>query len=233
MQRRPVLCGSAALVVLVILAIPLFSMRLAFTDSGNDPTNLTTRQAYDLISDGFGPGFNGPLVMVAELPGGGKDRAVVTAFDHRLATVPGVARVQAPTYNRGRERGGADRLSDHRPTGGAHGVVGQPPARRGGPPSHCRHRREDPCWRGDRGRDRRVVVPVSATAVGDRPRDPGLVPAAHGGVPLRRHPAKGRRDEPVVDRGRLRGHRRRLPVGVAVAGLRWEPAPGRSTRGSR
>jgi RND superfamily putative drug exporter len=77
-QRRPVLCGSAALLVLVILAVPLFSMRLAFTDSGNDPTNLTTRQAYDLISDGFGPGFNGPLVVVAELPGGAKDRAVVT-----------------------------------------------------------------------------------------------------------------------------------------------------------
>ncbi len=49
--------------------VPLFSMRLAFTDSGNDPTNLTTRQAYDLISDGFGPGFNGPLVLAAELPG--------------------------------------------------------------------------------------------------------------------------------------------------------------------
>src|SRR5580704_4252249 len=56
-QRRPVVCGSAALLVLVVLAVPLFSMRLAFTDSGNDPTDLTTRQAYDLISDGFGPGF--------------------------------------------------------------------------------------------------------------------------------------------------------------------------------
>jgi RND superfamily putative drug exporter len=99
-QRRPVLCGSAALLVLVILAVPLFSMRLAFTDSGNDPTNLTTRQAYDLISNGFGPGFNGPLVVVAELPSGGKDRAVVTVLDHRLAAVAGVALVQAPTYNR-------------------------------------------------------------------------------------------------------------------------------------
>jgi RND superfamily putative drug exporter len=98
-QRRPVLCGSVALLVLVIVAVPLFSMRLAFTDAGNDPTNLTTRQAYDLIANGFGPGFNGPLVVAAELPGGAQDRAVVTAFGHRLATVPGVARVQAPTYN--------------------------------------------------------------------------------------------------------------------------------------
>lgn len=98
-QRRPVLCGSAALLVLAVLAIPLFSMRLAFTDSGNDPATLTTRQAYDLISHGFGPGFNGPLVLAAELPGGTKDRAAITAVDQRLATVPGVARVQAPAYN--------------------------------------------------------------------------------------------------------------------------------------
>ena len=99
-QRRPVLCGSAALLVLVVLAIPLFSMRLAFTDAGNDPADLTTRQAYDLISSGFGPGFNGPLVLAAELPGGTSGRAALAALDHRLAAVPGVAAVQPPSYNR-------------------------------------------------------------------------------------------------------------------------------------
>jgi putative drug exporter of the RND superfamily len=98
-QHRPVLCGGAALLVLVILAVPLLSMRLAFTDAGNDPTSLTTRQAYDVISDGFGPGFNGPLVLAAELPAGASDRGAITAFDRRLATVPGVARAQAATYN--------------------------------------------------------------------------------------------------------------------------------------
>jgi RND superfamily putative drug exporter len=69
-QRRPALCGSAALLVLTLMAIPLFSMRQAFSDSGNDPATLTTRQAYDLVPAGFGPGFNGPLVLAAELPGG-------------------------------------------------------------------------------------------------------------------------------------------------------------------
>ena len=98
-QRRPVLCGSAALLILTVLVVPLFSMRLAFTDSGNDPTTLTTRQAYDQISAGFGPGFNGPLVLVAELPGAGEGRATVTALSHRLATVPGVAGVRAPVYS--------------------------------------------------------------------------------------------------------------------------------------
>jgi RND superfamily putative drug exporter len=98
-QRRPVLCGSAAVLVLAVLVIPLFSMRLAFTDSGNDPATLTTRQAYDLVSAGFGPGFNGPLVLAAELPGGPRDRAAVAAVEHRLAAVPDVAGVQAPAYN--------------------------------------------------------------------------------------------------------------------------------------
>ena len=98
-QARPVLCGSVALAVLLLLTVPLFSMRLAFSDSGNDPTNLTTRQAYDLISEGFGPGFNGPLVLAAELPGSADDRDVVAAFDARLRGVSGVAAVDPPTYN--------------------------------------------------------------------------------------------------------------------------------------
>jgi RND superfamily putative drug exporter len=98
-QRRPVLCGSAVLLILTALVIPLFSMRQAFSDSGNDPATLTTRQAYDLVSAGFGPGFNGPLVLAAELPGGPRDRAAVATVEHRLAAVPDVAGVQAPAYN--------------------------------------------------------------------------------------------------------------------------------------
>jgi putative drug exporter of the RND superfamily len=62
-QRRPVVSALGALAVLVLLALPVFSMRLLFTDAGNDPSNLTTRQAYDLLAEGFGPGTNGPLVV--------------------------------------------------------------------------------------------------------------------------------------------------------------------------
>ncbi|MFF0608115.1 MMPL family transporter [Nocardia tengchongensis] len=98
-QQRPVLCGSAALLALLVLAVPTFAMRLAFSDSGNDPAELTTRQAYDLLSDAYGPGFNGPLVLVAELPGAASDHAVLTAFEQRLATVPGIARAAATLYN--------------------------------------------------------------------------------------------------------------------------------------
>jgi RND superfamily putative drug exporter len=104
-QRRPWLCGSAALAVLVILAVPLLSMQLAFSDAGNDPPSLTTRQAYDLLSEGFGPGFNGPLVIAAELPGhtaghtGQSASTAVRRLDSRLGSVPGVASVTPAELN--------------------------------------------------------------------------------------------------------------------------------------
>ena len=71
-------------------------MRLAFTDSGNDPATLTTRQAYDLISGAFGPGFNGPLVLAAELPSQATSRATLTLLDRRLASVPAATIVPPP-----------------------------------------------------------------------------------------------------------------------------------------
>jgi RND superfamily putative drug exporter len=103
-QRRPWLYGSATLVTLLVLAIPVLSLRMAFSDAGNDPTKLTTRQAYDLLARSFGPGFNGPLVIVADIPAGsGAGRAAVDALDGRLRTVPGVASVAPAIYNRARD----------------------------------------------------------------------------------------------------------------------------------
>ena len=80
--------------MLVALAVPLFSMRLAFTDSGNDPTSLTTRQAYDLLAEGFGPGFNGPLVVAVAMDG----PSSVPVVDRLAACAP---------LDAGRRRGGA------------------------------------------------------------------------------------------------------------------------------
>jgi RND superfamily putative drug exporter len=99
-QRRPWMCGSAALVVLLLLIIPLFSMRLGFSDAGNGPTNLTTRQAYDLLARGFGPGFNGPLLIVADIPtGSAEGRTTVEALDSRLRFATGIASVAPATFS--------------------------------------------------------------------------------------------------------------------------------------
>ncbi len=89
-QRRPWTSATLALVVLVALAIPLFSMRLAFTDASNDPTSLTTRQAFDLLAQGFGPGFNGPLVVAAPLSSA-TDPATMAKVDTALRATPGIA----------------------------------------------------------------------------------------------------------------------------------------------
>ena len=88
-QRHPVVAGAAALTCLVVLAIPFFSMRLAFTDAGNDPATSTTRQAFDALATGFGPGFNGPLIIAATVPAGGQ--AAVATIQGRIAATPGVA----------------------------------------------------------------------------------------------------------------------------------------------
>ncbi len=63
---------------------PALDMRLGFPDAGNDPPDTMTRQAYDLNTEGFGPGTNGPLVIAAELPGRGRPRAQVDSLAQRL-----------------------------------------------------------------------------------------------------------------------------------------------------
>ena len=60
-------------VILLVIAWPVLSMRLGESDDGNLPTSTTQRQAYDLIAEGFGPGTNGPLLVVVQLPSAGDD----------------------------------------------------------------------------------------------------------------------------------------------------------------
>ena len=97
-QRHPLVAGIAALSVLICLALPLFSMRLAFTDAGNDPPNITTRQAFDALATGFGPGFNGPLIITATVPAGQK--AVIEHLNTTLRGTAGVAFVSPTQYSR-------------------------------------------------------------------------------------------------------------------------------------
>ena len=66
-QKRPWTSFISGLVILLTLTIPLLSMRLALSDNGNRAEWQTARRAYDLLADGFGPGFNGPLQLVAQV----------------------------------------------------------------------------------------------------------------------------------------------------------------------
>ncbi|WP_370666018.1 MMPL family transporter [Streptomyces sp. IBSBF 2507] len=99
-ERRPKLLGALALVVITILALPTLGLRLGTSDQGNDARGTTTRQAYDLLADGFGPGVNGPLTLVTEVRGA-EDRLALDNLDATLRTTEGVSSVTPVMYNSG------------------------------------------------------------------------------------------------------------------------------------
>ena len=99
-QRHPAPLAAAAATVMLVLAIPVLSLRLGSSDAANDPASTTTHQAYDLLATGFGPGFNGPL----ELAGTTTSPADAAAFARlagTLKTEPGIAAVSAPLPGHG------------------------------------------------------------------------------------------------------------------------------------
>lgn len=89
-QRRPVLPALLVTALLVALALPAAAMRLGFGDAGNRPETDTTRRAYDLLAEGFGPGANGPLILAASTPDQ-EARQVLEQLHDRLGAVDGVA----------------------------------------------------------------------------------------------------------------------------------------------
>ena len=89
-QRHPAIAALASGALLIALCIPTLSLRLGTNDAGTDPAGTTTREAYDLLAEGFGPGFNGPLSIVAALPSKGDDAALVE-LRKTLNGEPGVA----------------------------------------------------------------------------------------------------------------------------------------------
>jgi RND superfamily putative drug exporter len=93
--RRPLLTAIAVVAGLGIMAIPAGGLRLALTDNGSAPAGSSPRQAYDLTAAAFGPGFNGPLLVLADLPAGADPAAVAS----RIARVQDVAAVGRPAVS--------------------------------------------------------------------------------------------------------------------------------------
>ncbi|WP_405803698.1 MMPL family transporter [Streptomyces sp. NBC_00210] len=85
-----------ATVALLALAAPALRMETGFPDAGNDSTTTTHRRAYDLLAEGFGPGFNAPLLIVADLRSPGVDARAIPALSRRIAADPGIAMVGEP-----------------------------------------------------------------------------------------------------------------------------------------
>ncbi|ACU72652.1 MMPL domain protein [Catenulispora acidiphila DSM 44928] len=91
--RFPAVLASLGVAVMLAVSAPVLHLRLGFSDASNDPTSTHTHKAYEMLAEGFGPGFNGPLLLVAQTQSAA-DRAALDRLDHALAAVPGVAAVQ-------------------------------------------------------------------------------------------------------------------------------------------
>ena len=99
-ERHPKLLGAIALLVITVLALPTLGLRLGTSDQGNDPKSATTRQAYELLADGFGPGVNGPLTLVTRVDGA-EDKLLLDNLDATLRTIEGIASTTPVTYDTG------------------------------------------------------------------------------------------------------------------------------------
>ncbi len=97
MQKRPAVFAVGATALLVILAIPFLSIRLGSADAGSDPANTTTRKAYDLLAKGFGPGYNGPLQLVAEV-NSPQQKAAFLRVQQAVAKTPGIVGAADPHF---------------------------------------------------------------------------------------------------------------------------------------
>src|SRR6266487_4435227 len=101
-ERRPWAVGLAGVAILAVLAGPVLGVRFGFPDAGNDRAGTSSRQAYDLLSKGFGPGANGPLLLAAELDRPG-DTAALASLRGQLEQTAGVAAVSPTQLNPARD----------------------------------------------------------------------------------------------------------------------------------
>jgi RND superfamily putative drug exporter len=92
--RRPATLAVAALVVLAVLAVPFASLHEGHADDGTLPTSMTSRKAYDQLAEGFGPGFNGPLLLVAQLGSASDGSVDYPRLVSAVERTPGVASVK-------------------------------------------------------------------------------------------------------------------------------------------
>jgi putative drug exporter of the RND superfamily len=105
LARRPGFFALTSVLVLLVISAPVMNLKLGLTDQSSAPKDTTVRQAYDLISDGFGPGSNGPLLVTADLgseKATGTDDSRLTKLRGGLAEMEGVQGVSEPEVSKDR-----------------------------------------------------------------------------------------------------------------------------------
>jgi RND superfamily putative drug exporter len=98
--RRPIAILLLGVVGLGAVAVPAASLQLGLPDDGSQPTSTTQRRAYDLLSEGFGPGFNGPLMVVTDVKGSAEPKAAVTRVSDEIKGLKDVVTVAPAMFNK-------------------------------------------------------------------------------------------------------------------------------------
>lgn len=218
-ERHPKLLGTVATAVMLVLALPTLFLHLGTSDQGNNPAGSTTRQAYDLLAEGFGPGTNGPLAVVARLDGAG-DRLAVERLAEALRTTKGVASTGPAVLNRSGDTAVLTVVPDSAPQSRATSDL-------------VDRLREDVIPRAGHGSSMQVHV-GGVTALlrrlrrGHRRETAALrrsghhprLRAAAAGLPVHRHPAQGGAHEHRRGRLLLRSRRGGLPMGLGQRAAR-------------
>jgi RND superfamily putative drug exporter len=114
--RRPLAVLLLGVIGLGAAAIPAASLELGLGDDGSQPTSTTQRRAYDLLSDGFGPGFNGPLMVVVDAKDSKTPKADVTTVTDKIKSLKDVTSVTPATFNKDGDTATITVIPDSKPS---------------------------------------------------------------------------------------------------------------------
>ena len=214
-ERQTALRAAVSLLVVVVVALPVFTLRLGLDDAGTDPASSTTRQAYDLLAKGFGPGFNGPFELVSAIRGPAGEAAFAGVAE-AASRQPGIVAATPAQVNPAGTAAVALLYPGTAPQAAQTANSARPAPHPGGASGRGRQRPARPDRRGDPHPGRLLHGPGQQTArVRGGGGDPG-VPAADARVPEPGDPGGRIGDEPAVGRRRPRGDERGVRVGVGL-----------------
>ncbi|MEW2449003.1 MMPL family transporter [Streptomyces parvulus] len=114
--RRPLAVLLLGVIGLGAAAIPASDLELGLPDDGSQPTSTTQRRAYDLLSEGFGPGFNGPLLVVVDAKGSDAPKDAFTQVSDEIKGLDGVVAVTPPAPNKGGDTATISVIPDSKPS---------------------------------------------------------------------------------------------------------------------
>ncbi|CAM5576899.1 MMPL family transporter OS=Streptomyces tendae OX=1932 GN=GUR47_27480 PE=4 SV=1 [Streptomyces tendae] len=114
--RRPLAVLLLGVIGLGAAAVPAASLELGLPDDGSQPTSTTQRRAYDLLSEGFGPGFNGPLMVVVDAKGSDAPKDAFTDVEKQIKDLDGVVAVTPPAPNKGGDTATITVVPDSKPS---------------------------------------------------------------------------------------------------------------------